>query len=33
MFGLMNNLAQSLNQLSLNTFTFQLIGRYEEVLT
>ena len=33
MFGLMKNLAELLNQLSLNTLTFQLIDLYQEVLT
>ena len=33
MFGLMKDLAGLLNQLSLNTLTFQLIDPYQEVLT
>ena len=32
MFGLINNLAGMLNQLSLNTLTFRLIDHYQEVL-
>ena len=33
MFGLMKDLAGLFNQSSLNTLTFQLIDRYQEVLT
>ena len=33
MFGLMKDMARLLNQLSLNTLTFQLIDAYQEVLT
>ena len=33
MFGLIIDLAGLLNQLSLNTLTFQLIDRCQEVLT
>ena len=33
MFGLMKDLVGMLNQLSLNTLTFQLIDCYKEVLS
>ena len=32
MFGLIKNLVGMLSQLSLNTLTFRLIDRYQEVL-
>ena len=32
MFGLIKDLAEMLNQLSLNTLTFQFIDLYQEVL-
>ena len=33
MFELIKDLAGMLNQLSLNTLTFQLINRYQEVVS